>query len=1161
VRSDDPILHAKNAIRGAVSNKKLLGPAISEQLTELDESQYPVFRKWLNDYSLRSRNSAAKRRVDTYKELSPDVVSAPSDDSKALYWLVQAINQNADLISEFRCDADDFEIAWYDGRLEDAEKMLFSIRQKYGLSYWWIQTNIAFLHINKGVEAQKEFVKAVHNEAPNTVVSFIAHYASMRNEDQVSVSRFITRIDRVVAEQKVSEELKSYLRFILVNDVSADRGFVPPIAAVATATSPIDAYEVFLCLLEQTICFSAYEIYPAIVSRSVNECLVQDWALENIKTIVCNSPDKRLPAETQASDDLICGRYEAAIDNAKREMQNDPRRFDCYWIIAMATAFQGRDQAELSLPSLPSLPTQITRSLTIVCERHSSIISASSDLLKLFLNLRSQKLTKGLAGLFSREWVTRDIIGPSSSTTLFIYSPVATPLQAMVVERLLGQSLLSKFDFSQSAYAMLIARQLALWPTLPQNIVKEIGLESEAIYALATNQIYLAKQLIDQLEQAAQAVWSRRAAKLAILANLIEDDLESAIKKIAVYCCQNEEFRYFLPLRQVFKGLEWRDLVPLQQEIHLPIALEAYVRSGAKAEFETLLRFAYDEFVKSKGVTRPSELRVLDYPTPLLAYFLARVCVPHVMDISYKTFKSSREVEEERKAICSLLSQLDPSNASQYSTEIVNITKALAIQDGLRDIDLSRVHVNTDAIHRWGEIELVESFERYKALQSLSDEDQEESDRLFNAILAGRVEKDSDELQNYLKYPEDEAGAQLIEIVNQIQHEFFMNSDYGLDAFLSMRVRHGSLAGNLRGPLEDVRLVTQKQPHAQAYEENQFWNEFFSDMSSSERKDLQRALADFSKAYDAIIEGLVKQRLQILASEKPLGLFVPTLEPLWFHYIRNLAGREPTLSDLLSATFIGLESRLDHNLLVVYEYFLNQVKEQIESAIDNLRKDLRPLLSERYTYINDAISAATPELHVALTRVSEWFKPAKKSTSRVTRTIDEILDVAIEATKSAHRGFDPLVTREICDLGRLDSRTLSFLTDLIFIVLGNVAQHSGLGANPEVKVQISIESISHDSLGRKERMVLFRFVSEIAPEVCTEEKRRALERVRHLLKSGAYKQRVNLEGGTGLPKLQRMVSIDERQSLTFDFISNEAFSVEVRINLLYGADASMGETA
>jgi len=41
-------------------------------------------------------------------------------------------------------------------------------------------------------------------------------------------------------------------------------------------------------------------------------------------------------------------------------------------------------------------------------------------------------------------------------------------------------------------------------------------------------------------------------------------------------------------------------------------------------------------------------------------------------------------------------------------------------------------------------------------------------------------------------------------------HEFALHPEHGLDAYLSLRIRHGTLSGHLRGPVEREHLVIRR---------------------------------------------------------------------------------------------------------------------------------------------------------------------------------------------------------------------------------------------------------------------------------------------------------------------------------------------------------------
>jgi hypothetical protein len=221
-------------------------------------------------------------------------------------------------------------------------------------------------------------------------------------------------------------------------------------------------------------------------------------------------------------------------------------------------------------------------------------------------------------------------------------------------------------------------------------------------------------------------------------------------------------------------------------------------------EHETTRRNAYDEFLLAHGCRKPSELvNIADkFDRMELVYFLRYLCVPEVMDVSYDVYESSMELLDERINVCAMLVDLDPDRRDEYAEEIRALTKYKAIQDGLQNIDRSRVHVNADAIGRWAGRELAEDFNRYKNLQEANvDLPGAAAPQRTAGKTAAGVELD------VVAYPDKEASALLDKIVESVKTEYLHNADHGLDAYLSMRVRHGSLSGHLRGPLEERKLI------------------------------------------------------------------------------------------------------------------------------------------------------------------------------------------------------------------------------------------------------------------------------------------------------------------------------------------------------------------
>ena len=478
---------------------------------------------------------------------------------------------------------------------------------------------------------------------------------------------------------------------------------------------------------------------------------------------------------------------------------------------------------------------------------------------------------------------------------------------------------------------------------------------------------------------------------------------DEALRQAAHRYCSIGALSGSIPLRTLLHGRRWRDLRHLAKELALPILLDLYCNNIDEVEHETTRRNAYDEFLRSHGCRRPSELGTIaeSFDTKELIYFLGRVCVPEVMDVAFDVFPGSRELEEERINICSLLSEIDPENSSVYRDELAMLTKYRAIQDGLRAVDQSRVHVNADAIARWADKELYESFARYKTLlrSKVGVGSSEEFEKTARAILDSSSQPEA----TCLTYPDQEGDSLLLQMLEALKDEYLTNTDYGLDAYLSMRIRHGSLSGHLRGPLEEGNLIVFKTDGGDGYCKNVALADRLR-ISEGHREEFFAAFADFSFRYDSIISDLTKDRLQVRSARKPLGVFGLDLQnsPVVLHFVRARVNENSSFDDFLITAITAISLPLRSILLGVSDYLKTVFKQDVEAAFESLRAALESAVPlHTYLQLNSSIANVMPEVQAAVDKVAAWFVPASDQQTGVLRTIEEVVEVGIEATKKS----------------------------------------------------------------------------------------------------------------------------------------------------------------
>jgi hypothetical protein len=582
-------------------------------------------------------------------------------------------------------------------------------------------------------------------------------------------------------------------------------------------------------------------------------------------------------------------------------------------------------------------------------------------------------------------------------------------------------------------------------------------------------------------------------------------------------------------------------------KLSLAILLDVHLRRHHDAEAFQPLQFAYEDFVLSRGVQRPSELKPrCSAERTKLVYFLRHVAVPSVMDVSFWLFKKSRDTLTERIAVCSMLAELDSEHEHIYRDEIKDITKIVNVEDGLVDVDRSRVFVNLPKLERWAEVELLESFERYKALTRAggATQDAGEFDKMPKDIAGGKAVQ----LERFANYPKDEAGELLLDIFNTVTQKYLHDADSGLDAYLSMRIRHGSLAGHIRGPLEERGLLAARDKSTNTY--HLVTSPAVDDMwrSHPDWETVERYVEAFSTRLDALIDDLVKNRLQIKREERPDGLFSSDPTPLIIYYLRANIDESASFSDFLSRVFEIQHIFLTLSLQQVRAFITGSFNDSIDDAVEEFSRSIEEKIEQALSAeLRNLIVTVRPELQASIDRVAAWFAPDAESERRALRTMEQIVEIAIQATKNAHRGFEPEIVTDIEDLGLQSTDILVEFADILFTILDNIYSHCELGRRP--KVWIAIRSERGEDPTRTP--VRIRVVNEIAPHAKTPASERRLQRIREQIDSGDYRSSVKLEGGTGFLKLKRIVAADNRQTLAFGYNGDTEFFVEIKMILVF----------
>src|SRR5207253_2252884 len=157
--------------------------------------------------------------------------------------------------------------------------------------------------------------------------------------------------------------------------------------------------------------------------------------------------------------------------------------------------------------------------------------------------------------------------------------------------------------------------------------------------------------------------------------------------------------------------------------------------------------------------------------------------------------------------VCRMLLEMDPEYAESYRTEIKDILRRLMIQKRIREIEQSKIFVDVEGLKNKLKKTMKESFSRYLSFLKSNVQPSTQSDVKDAIQLASLGSLDK---LIKLSLPENEVTDIFQRMVVEFRDQFVSSTEHGLDGYLSVRIRHGTLEGQLRRPLEAANLITQR---------------------------------------------------------------------------------------------------------------------------------------------------------------------------------------------------------------------------------------------------------------------------------------------------------------------------------------------------------------
>lgn len=567
------------------------------------------------------------------------------------------------------------------------------------------------------------------------------------------------------------------------------------------------------------------------------------------------------------------------------------------------------------------------------------------------------------------------------------------------------------------------------------------------------------------------------------------------------------------------------------------------------------LWISYDNFLSSQGLNYPKEIEKIlgNIEKDKAVYFLRHICKQETYSSSY-WFENQDDLDNERIEICSILTKLDKGNFEEYINEISEINRQILIRKGIKQIDESKIYVDIKGIKKSLENDVRESFERSKSISNLSLDQIHKldlnSDSVYFAYYKKSVETNKVEFKDSdLKIASYSRISQFSDMFLKIRDKFIASNEFGIDTYLSMRIRHGTLLGEIRSVFEKYYLIT-KKGNSNKYEENEYWLKGNIGSNQRAKQSFDLIMSGFSENIDRISEELKNKKLQIKTEKKPSdGLFDysydgKSLQAIFLERMADIENYEIFFDEVIAV----LWERTEINLSNIREEISNIIKDEIVDLLTNLLHKIEQLFNKQETpevseLIRNITSCQT-EIKNELDKIAEWFKRTNS------KSINEFyinlpIDATLTTIKRLFKDFSQLEPEIInkCTI-KFEGEHFPHFTYIMQNLFHNILEHSAL---PFDLLKVKIEILQDDNI------LTLIMENNFSDEINLITKNIQIESTRQVIINSHDNDKIRAEKGTGYLKINKTLKSDlardEFLIKLFDVDENRIFKSMITFNI------------
>lgn len=470
---------------------------------------------------------------------------------------------------------------------------------------------------------------------------------------------------------------------------------------------------------------------------------------------------------------------------------------------------------------------------------------------------------------------------------------------------------------------------------------------------------------------------------------------------------------------------------------------------------------AYKRYLKKSHLRRASDIE--DLSSPIIQYFVGKVAARNVLTLHVLEFDKDEDVTNERIELCKRMLQATGEKA--YSDEITTLIKEQEVLTLAQQVNDSKIHVDVQSLINSGLSNEKILFDTYSDI----DENLEMYEQKNIEGLVEYIRKQYEGQNVWVEYELPSVKYKRVifrQMVLSIRDKFLFDPIYGLDKYLSARIRHGTLITQLRNHFLSHSLVTNKKEGGDYQRINPWTQRRYATLTDDTKEAINERMLQFTIWLDEQLKDVKDEKIQIRTERndgKESGLFDYS-ESLMGGMIDKLESNNYDSFEAFVYSTIDLLWKWTNYVLEVIREYFQRYEEMVVEEMTRLQTDVVSLMGNETMLINnfkDTITRCRTDFQSDISVVTSWFKPEKSNVRFF--TIQQAVDTSLSVINKINQNALSFSNITINDEDKYNGDYFNAIHDIFHDMMNNILGYESKRPALRGKGKILISS-SNDRL-------------------------------------------------------------------------------------------------